>query len=469
MLRRTRSELQMDAKAARPLKPDLGKPAGIATNPGSWINLKRGIALTVSATLAALILTSVLPPLVADQSDRAVVNAPVSLLTAPIDGEVTLLSARAGSDVHPRIEVVNKRVDRSTLITLDGQFNDAQSRLTALRAEREGEVRFVSDLTDEIARQTTAIEERYSQQVLDLQAQIGSAGASVEEKRLVAGRQTDMVARNVAAPAMAKSAAQQYSASKYQKDSVTSKLVQKQAQLDSIRHGIFVGDDVHDIATLVQKKNDMTLDIERLSIKEAQVTSEAAVRARLILAENMRLASLEHSAVSTPDSGEVLSVGASLGRHVTAGDTLARMVDCDNSFVVAIFSYRQGGNLAPGTRVSIDAGPSGKQAGTVMEVLPKTSDKVDETYAVPFPQTERRELYVLVKPDAPLRSQTADGGPGTCDVGRWVTVTRQNGWVPSTSMLWHLASRALFWNTADAQTRPASTRFASVATTGRSH
>src|ERR1700731_4681334 len=36
---------------------------------------KRALALTVATVLAMLVLTSALPPLVADQSDRAIVNA----------------------------------------------------------------------------------------------------------------------------------------------------------------------------------------------------------------------------------------------------------------------------------------------------------------------------------------------------------------------------------------------------------
>jgi hypothetical protein len=138
----------------------------------------------------------------------------------------------------------------------------------------------------------------------------------------------------------------------------------------------------------------------------------------------------------------VINVGASVGRHVTAGDTLARMVDCGASFVVAIFSYRQGTNMTPGSKVTIDGGPDGVTNGTILEVLPKTSDKVDETYAVPFPQTERRELYVLVKPDRPLRRISADGA-GQCDIGRWVTITDANGWIPSTSVLWRNAGMGL--------------------------
>ena len=423
--------------------PDLGKGRGKPGKAGGWTSLRRAIGFSVAAGLAALVLTSTLPPLVADQSDRAVVNAPVTLLTAPITGEVRSLSAAPGAHIGARFrvaEVVNDRVDRTTLITLEGKQSDTQENLRAIRAKRDSDKRFIEALSEDIARQTAVVQARYQSDIVDLQAQVGAAEATAEEKKQVMGRQADMVARGVAAPEMIKAATQQHAAAQFQKESTVAKLATKQAQLDSARRGIFVGDDVHDLAALIQKRRDMGLDVQRLTIEETQVAAAVGDQSKLLDSERSRLASLERSSVDTSGPGEVLNVGASVGRHVTAGDTLARMIDCDASFVVAIFSYRQGSDLAAGARVTIDAGAAGKREGTVTEVLPKTSDKVDDTYAVPFPQTERRELYVLVKPDRPLRSLVMDGRDH-CDIGRWVTVTGVNGWVPSTSVIWHEASR----------------------------
>jgi hypothetical protein len=47
-------------------------------------------SLVVASVLSLLIITTVVPPIVADQSDRAVINAPITLLTAPIDGEINV-------------------------------------------------------------------------------------------------------------------------------------------------------------------------------------------------------------------------------------------------------------------------------------------------------------------------------------------------------------------------------------------
>ena len=163
---------------------------------------------------------------------------------------------------------------------------------------------------------------------------------------------------------------------------------------------MFVGDDLAGLAALAQKRRDIAFDAQRLAIEEAQLTASEKDQQRLLDAERERIERLTQAQLEAPEGGEILNVGANSGRHVSAGDSLATLVNCEKAFVVAIFSYRQAQNLAVGTRVRLSgAGGLASGDGTVREILPKTSDKVDEQFAVPFPQTERREMYVLVAPD----------------------------------------------------------------------
>ena len=198
-------------------------------------------------------------------------------------------------------------------------------------------------------------------------------------------------------------------------------------------------------ATLVQKRRDVSFDAAREKIEEAQAMAGLADEMRLVDAERQRLQSLADTRLTSPHDGEVLHVGVALGRHVSAGDSVATLVDCRNLFAVAIFSYRQATALSVGTRVIISgAGTDRPVRAAVQDIVPKSSDKSEDLYAVPFPQTERREMYVVVKPDADmalLRPTSIDGAPnGSCPVGKWVTVTRGDGWVPSTSVAWQQAS-----------------------------
>jgi hypothetical protein len=93
-----------------------------------------------------------------------------------------------------------------------------------------------------------------------------------------------------------------------------------------------------------------------------------------------------------------------------------------------------------GTRVRVDGVSFG--SGIVTAVLPKTSDKIDDRFAVPFPQTERRELYAIIAPDnrtdGTVHPEAAvqHEQPTSCNVGQWVTVTKDDGIVPSMSVTW---------------------------------
>ena len=139
--------------------------------------------------------------------------------------------------------------------------------------------------------------------------------------------------------------------------------------------------------------------------------------------------------VRVTTAANILNVGTGPGRHVNAGDTLASLVDCDKRFVVAIFSYRQGQSMKVGTEFALTAF---FRSGIVTAVLPKTSDKIDDRFAVPFPQTERRELYAIIAPDSTVQPEDAalHQQSTPCTVGQWVTVTKDDGIVPSMSVAW---------------------------------
>lgn len=419
---------------------------------GGHAGILRGASYSVAGVLSLLMMSAVLPPLIADQSDRAVVNAPVSLVTAPIAGNIEAMLVRAGQPVEQGAtiaQISNKRVDRSTLISLEGKAADTRERALSAERKRASSLEYLKLLDRSIAGETAQLTEIFNQHILELRARLAASVSSGLEKKTVVERQSDLVSRNVVSAEMLKPAEQQYKTALHQKDAETAKLNQKILQLEGLRKGVFVGDELIGLASLSQKRRDVSFDAERLRIEQTELEASLAEQQALLDAERRRLTSLAASAVEAPSQGEILSVGAAAGRHVSAGDSLAALVRCDDAFVVAIFSYRQGQDLGVGSRVDIAGGDGfGRRSGVVKEVLPKTSDKVDQQYAVPFPQTERRELYVLISPDVGperLGSEPEKVRTGAaCNVGQWVTVTRANGWVPSTSVVWRSIQTRVF-------------------------
>jgi multidrug resistance efflux pump len=422
-------------------------PQPAEVNHGRHPVVLRVSAIGVAGILSALMVTAVIPPIVADQSDRAVIDAPVELLTAPIGGEIGALNANPGSDVRSGdrlAQVSNPRLDRTTLISLQERASDAREKLDATRANRESDRAYVAALDTEITSQVAQLKAQLQSQIDELRARVAQSMAKSGEKKALVDRQNRMVARDAASIEMLKPTEQQYSAALHDTDAQNAKLNQKTSQLSALNNGIYVGEDLVALNTLAQKRRDIDLDARRMEIEEKQLSAVLADLQHLIDAERERLESLAAADVVSAGQGKVLTVGADIGRHVSAGDTIASVVDCDKRFVVAIFSYRQGESMKPGTRVRIEGGLL--RSGVVSAVLPKTSDKVDERFAVPFPQTERRELYVIITPDAPDAQGAVDNASvatPACTVGQWVTVTRDNGIVPSMSVTWHHVADAM--------------------------
>lgn len=419
-----------------PVKPRSKEPTAHAT-------VLRVSALSVAGIVSVLMVTAVAPPMVADQSDRAVVNAPVTLLTAPISGEVGQMAAAPGSDVEvgDRLaQISNTRLDRGTLISVQQRSADAREKLDATRAKKDSDRAYIASLDIEIANQVEHLKAQIESQIEESRARVAQSYAFSGEKKALVDRQNSMVARDVASMDMVRPTSQQYSAALHNTTAETAKLNQKVAQLAALNKGIYVGDDLVTINTLAQKRRDIDLDAKRMEIEEKELSGVVADLQRLIDAEQQRLERMAAADVRSAGTGKVLTVEAALGRHVSAGDTIASVVDCSKTFVVAIFSYRQGQDMKVGTRVRIDGGAF--SSGFVTAVLPKTSDKADERFAVPFPQTERRELYAVITPEdrneaahQVTRSQFS-AQDLACAVGQWVTVTRDNGVVPSMSVAW---------------------------------
>jgi multidrug resistance efflux pump len=400
-------------------------------------------SLVVAGVLSLLMITAVVPPIVADQSDRAVVNAPVTLLTAPIDGEIDSLPSSAGRAVEAGdslARVSNVRLDRGTLISLEQKISDAREKLEATQAKKNSDREYVKSLDSEITNQAEQLKAQLQSQIVELRARVAESESLSGEKRALVERQNNMVARNAASVDMLKPTIEQYSARLHKADAEKARLNQKIAQLAALEKGVYVGDDLVTIGNLVQKRRDIDLDAKRMEIEEKELSAILQDHQLLVDTERKRLQALAGADVRVPTQGKILTVGAAPGRHVNAGDAVASLVDCNKRFVVAIFSYRQGQSMKVGTPVRVDGASFG--SGIVTAVLPKTSDKLDERFAVPFPQTERRELYAIIAPDnrmdgTVLPEAAAQHEQSTpCSVGQWVTVTKDNGIVPSMSVTW---------------------------------
>jgi len=242
-------------------------------------------AICVAGLLSALMVTAVVPPIVADQSDRAVVNAPVTLLTAPIGGEIDALTALPGSDVRDGdrlAQISNPRIDRGTLITLEEKSSDARQKLDAARAKGDSNRAYVASLDAEFASQTRQLKLQFQSQIEELRARVAQSKAQSDEKKALVDRQSNMVTRNAASMDMLRPTTQQLSAALHNAEAEGAKLNQKIAQLDALTKGIYIGDELVALNNLAQKRRDIELDAKRMEIEEKQQSALLADLQRLI-------------------------------------------------------------------------------------------------------------------------------------------------------------------------------------------
>ncbi|WP_249127896.1 HlyD family efflux transporter periplasmic adaptor subunit [Bradyrhizobium lablabi] len=383
------------------------------------------------------------------------------MLTAPIEGQIESVSKNVSNTAESGdslARISNVRVDRGTLISLEEKAADARAKLEATRQKKESDRTYVKMLDAEINDQSEQLRAQFQSQIAGLRAKIAETNSLSGAQKALVDRQSEMVARNAASMDMLRPTKENYSAALHKADAARAGLDQKVAQLDALEKGIYAGDDLVAIGILAQKRRDISLDATRMEIEEKELSAILQDKQALAAQERQRLAILTEADVQVTNRGKILTVGATPGRHVNAGDTLASLVDCEKRFVVAIFSYRQAQSMKPGTRVRVEGAAFG--SGIVTAILPKTSDKVDERFAVPFPQTERRELYAIIAPEnsgsgGQDAEPAADEGSRPCTIGQWVTVTKDNAMVPSTSVMWrHLETLVSSWSADESPAQP---------------
>src|SRR3979409_1593831 len=119
-----------------------------------------------------------------------------------------------------------------------------------------------------------------------------------------------MVAPTAASMGMLKPTTHQYSAALHNVDAENAKLNQKIAQLDALGKGIYVGDDLVAIGTLVQKRRDIDLDEKRMEIEERELAAVLDDHQRLIDVERKRLDTLAARNVRETSPSTILHAGA---------------------------------------------------------------------------------------------------------------------------------------------------------------
>ncbi|MGN6549884.1 MAG: HlyD family efflux transporter periplasmic adaptor subunit [Pararhizobium sp.] len=401
----------------------------------------RVFSFSVAGVLGLLLVSTTMPPILGGSSERALIDAPAELVTSPIEGVVTDLTATQGGTFAKgeKIAVVrNNDVERSKLIQLELSASKIDNDIS-------NGVRSIANLKDVIAHLNADIDRQRQALIGQYQEEIDGSQADLDKKKAqaaIAKRLLDidqtLQKKGVRGGGVLQTK-KAYAAAKSAAETAKSSLDSAKQRLAASRKGVYLGPNADPINALLQelRSNQDKLDerkVELASLKD-QKASVDAIRDT----EKQRVAQMSHRIITMPASGELLNLSVNEGSAVQDGDAIARSVDCADTFVVAIFSEHKASSLSTGAPVTVRAaGWDRPVKGTVEKLVPRATATQNNNYAVPFPPTERRELYAYIK----LPEQSRTVGKGTCAIGKWVTVSLDNSPIPSTDDLARMASEA---------------------------
>ncbi len=386
----------------------------------------RILSLGVLGIVGSTFMTTIAPPVFSSSTTRAVTNAPVIPITSPIGGRVVTVNGNADGGLQ-LATIENDRVDRSTLIGLTIELTTLQNDLSLKQSILEDYIRRIADLEQDLNRQQAAIVIKSDNDLRNAETHLEIVSLSSANEKNAAARKLGLVEKGV----LAGNRDDLANTLKLEDTKIVAARLRVEmlsADLGNARSGVFVGGDQQSLQDLQREIRNVKADRSQVAIQAATIKVRIDQLKALMDMEEERVAKLVRADVAISGQAKLFKTVAQVGKQVSGGDTLAESVSCADAFVVAIFSERQAQSLSIGSPVAVEAdGWDGPVAGRIERLVPRTTDRVDLDYAVPFPPTERRELYAFIAPDTVHPDQATTDK--FCSVGTWVTVSMPKTWV----------------------------------------
>lgn len=386
-------------------------------------------AYALLAFVLWLMIATLVRPLLSSKATRAVLQAPVTLITSPINGVVAQMA------VHPRDAVVpgalvatvrNPTVSQEILTQLRSQHLALQSQLAQLANQYKAdnqEMRAVGQQAN-IHREASLAQAWESWQIAQRQRDVAHSVVEEQENK-VRTNQALLEQGAISEQVMNASVAQLNTARA--NAAVAEQAFTGQVQtVASAGQGAFVGTNGNGLfQTLSSRREALRNSVGRAQQDGAAIFQQLKQVRQLEEEERQRVQKLSSYDIKATQAGQVHTVLAPEGAYVTAGASLVRVTDCSRLGVVAVFPARVAKRLGIGSLLDVKFEENGKVVpARVEQLLPEASEALQSTYSVPFPYAEQGSLYAVARienagqPEAP-----ADGGASLCAPGKVVSAS----------------------------------------------
>ncbi len=347
-------------------------------------------------------------------SVEAVVNAPLLVFRAPIDGKIELArpikigeAAKAG---EPLFIIRNERADRNRL-------DDMRRHRTRIEIERKTLAQRIDSLKSSLDTSKRSVERYQSWRAKLLQARIGEVELELEFVRSNVRVTKDAVKRSqhlarrrlMTRPNLEK--AQIAHNQTNRREAILQRQLQTlRIERDAVIANVFASDSYNDRPASQQNAEDLTRLLGDLEAEHQDRLDRLERIEDAIAAEAVRFRKRQKDVLAAPTDGQIWEMHVMPGEEVLRGAELMRMVDCSGTVVSATVTKEVYNKLHLGAQVTFKpAGSGGDLAGRVVQLTGIAS--AASNFAIEPKALDKEPYRMLIH--VPELSKT-----GRCGVGR---------------------------------------------------
>jgi multidrug resistance efflux pump len=382
----------------------------------------RAVRVTVGVLLLGAGVVALLPTLTGYTSLDGTVNAPLGVISAPIDGTVTSNPPKVGVFLQSGAEVVgirNDRLVRTAEAQTETDLNATRERLKALREQ----IGKFADLSQELQARLREYQQasirNVMQEIAVREHRISTAAAQRQSADADLARKERLGTAGIVSGSSVEQARAASVTAENEGNIARTELDRLNQQLDALRRGIFVGEGRNDVPYSQQRMDEVRIQLADAQFRERDLEARITQLESQLDQERARNRSLRYALVTMPFDGVIWRTGVVEGSNVIAGAELAQIVDCRDLFVDILVSESAFDEIYPGREAEIRlVGRSDALKGKVVSV--RGSAVVEEAaLAAKPPQIRGKDARIRVSiPESDLNTDHAN----FCQVGRSVQV-----------------------------------------------
>lgn len=351
-------------------------------------NWSRGLKLMSAIGLIGIGGYAVFSNTASIATSNAVVTAYGTTLRTPIEGGLSGAGLRVGQPVSQGqmlASVSNKLVDARALSDMEVQLQKARANSAAISSQIEQLDTMRRDLLARSAQYVTATLARLDGSELETRNLLAAAVLKRDLAETTLKRRRSLSVTGYTSAADLDKSQSEFDIAARETDARTGTLKTIEAKIAAARLGIVADENSSDSAYSKQRADEISIRLSELRREQATTRAEVDQAQLNVAREKARVAELATSVLVSPQSGIIWKLNASDGERISAGESVAQVVDCNAAFLMASVPQDRVPEIEIGNEVEYRlSGDGQKHLGRVVSVAGDESESERNLVAAPF-------------------------------------------------------------------------------------